>query len=129
MYRTLRRKRMQRANRLQLAKHFIPMYTGKNLIIGYQKWFAVDFACAVKELKLLGVKLDDQYIRQVLDNQEKKMLLAKQHKIAKEKQQREDFFNYSYEHFAYIAGYTSGGFPYGTTWEEMEELELKNSSE
>lgn len=27
------------------------------------------------------------------------------------------------EHFAYIAGYTSGGAPYGITWEEQEEFE------
>ena len=25
--------------------------------------------------------------------------------------------------FAFIAGYTSGGAPYGVTWEEMEEIE------
>ena len=23
------------------------------------------------------------------------------------------------DHFAFIAGYTPGGFPYGTTWEEL----------
>jgi hypothetical protein len=27
------------------------------------------------------------------------------------------------EHFAYIAGYTAGGVPYGVTWEEHEEIE------
>jgi hypothetical protein len=27
------------------------------------------------------------------------------------------------EHFAYIAGYTAGGAPYGVTWEEMEAVE------
>jgi hypothetical protein len=27
------------------------------------------------------------------------------------------------EHFAYIAGYTEGGFPYGITWKEMREKE------
>jgi hypothetical protein len=36
------------------------------------------------------------------------------------------------EHFAYIAGYTSGGAPYGITWEEQEENEhrapAKNSA-
>ncbi|MCR5794316.1 MAG: hypothetical protein K6G61_03055 [Solobacterium sp.] len=26
------------------------------------------------------------------------------------------------ERFAYIAGYTSGGFPYGLTWEEVKGL-------
>lgn len=27
------------------------------------------------------------------------------------------------EHFAYIAGYTEGGFPYGITWDEMRGME------
>jgi hypothetical protein len=29
------------------------------------------------------------------------------------------------DHFAYIAGYTSGGAPYGITWEEQEEIDLR----
>lgn len=29
------------------------------------------------------------------------------------------------EHFAYIAGYTSGGAPYGITWEEQAEIERR----
>lgn len=29
---------------------------------------------------------------------------------------------WSDETYAYIAGYTMGGFPYGVTWEEMERL-------
>lgn len=28
--------------------------------------------------------------------------------------------------FAFIAGYTSGGVPYGVTWEEMEEMERRD---
>lgn len=28
--------------------------------------------------------------------------------------------------FAFIAGYTSGGFAYGITWEEMEETERRD---
>lgn len=31
------------------------------------------------------------------------------------------------EHFAYIAGYTSGGAPFGTTWEEMAEMEKREA--
>ena len=29
------------------------------------------------------------------------------------------------DRFAYIAGYTSGGDPYGITWEEQEEIDLR----
>lgn len=39
----------------------------------------------------------------------------------------------SNEDFAYIAGYTKNGFPFGITWEEVEELdiidEFKNNNE
>jgi hypothetical protein len=30
--------------------------------------------------------------------------------------------------FAYIAGYTEGGFAYGVTWEEWEQLEQESST-
>ena len=33
------------------------------------------------------------------------------------------------ENFAYIVGYTSGGFPYGVTWEEWEEMESSEIDE
>jgi hypothetical protein len=57
---------------------------------------------------------------------QKKMRLAKRKKMAEKKQREqelEDFFSDSDEYFAYIVGYTSGGVPYGITWEEMEKLE------
>lgn len=38
----------------------------------------------------------------------------------KRKQEFDDVIE-SDETFAFIAGYTSGGFPYGVTWEEMEQ--------
>ena len=31
------------------------------------------------------------------------------------------------ETFAFIAGYTASGFPYGITWEEMETIEQKDT--
>jgi len=33
------------------------------------------------------------------------------------------------EHFAYIAGYTSNGFPYGITWEEWREIEAREKAQ
>ncbi len=40
----------------------------------------------------------------------------------KKEQVSESLFE-SDETFAFIAGYTSGGFLYGITWEEMNEIE------
>jgi hypothetical protein len=124
--RTPRRKRMKRQSRLQAAKHWIPTYNGKNLIKGYQNWFGVDLLCAIQELKMLGIELDDQYVHQALYNREK-MIAARQKKFAEKKRKElENFPIDSDENFYYIAGYTSWGVPYGLAWEEAASLEPEN---
>ena len=115
---------MLRPSRLQAAAHWIPTYSGGNIVQGYKKWFAVDLVCAIKELRMLGVKLDEKYVLQVLKSLEQE-ILSRQKKKAK-KQELDDLLSDSDENFCYIAGYTSWGFPYGTTWEEAE---LDNLSE
>lgn len=45
---------------------------------------------------------------------------AKKSKRKKKQQEFEEKLFESDENFAFIAGYTSGGAPYGITWEEME---------
>ena len=46
-------------------------------------------------------------------------------KPSKKRAQEMSFEPESDEHFACIAGYTSGGAPYGITWEEQEEIERR----
>lgn len=41
----------------------------------------------------------------------------------KKKHQEPDI--YQDENFAFIAGYTPGGFPYGITWAEQEEIDRR----
>lgn len=48
---------------------------------------------------------------------------AKKKKHNQTQQQYEDNLFESDDTFAFIAGYTAGGFPYGITWEEMVEIE------
>jgi hypothetical protein len=57
-------KRMNRSARLDSAKKWIPTYTGKHLLHGYCNHYAVDWRCAVIELKLLGITIDPAYIAQ-----------------------------------------------------------------
>lgn len=48
----------------------------------------------------------------------------------KRKRRQDDFEDKLFESdetFAFIAGYTSGGAPYGITWEEMEEIERRDT--
>lgn len=55
--------------------------------------------------------------------------ILKEHNMAKKpsKKRAPELFlePESDDHFAYIAGYTSGGAPYGITWEEQEEMERR----
>jgi hypothetical protein len=115
--RTPKRTRMQRRSRLQSAKHWISTYSGENIVKGYQKWFSVDLGCAIKELRMLGVKLDEQYVLQALKSH-KQAIESRQQKKSEKKQTLDDLSLDSDEHYNFIAGYTSGGFPYGITWEE-----------
>jgi hypothetical protein len=111
---TPRRKRFNRKQRLQSAKHWIPTYTGKNLVRGYKKWYGVDFICAIKELEMLGFEIDPKYKENILKQKEAQRKAA-------EKPDKEEHINYDQDvNYYYIAGYTSGGVPYGITWEEYE---------
>lgn len=62
---TPRHKRLKRSSRLQAARCWIPEYNGKNLVKGYSNHFAVDKLCAVRELTLLGYKIDYEYVDQL----------------------------------------------------------------
>lgn len=60
--------------------------------------------------------------------------MASKSKVKKSKRKKkqkvyEDNSFESDDTFAFIAGYTSGGAPYGITWEEMEEIERKENKE
>ena len=44
----------------------------------------------------------------------------KQKRRARKEEKFYDPYPYSDDTFAYIAGYTSWGFPYGVTWEEID---------
>ena len=117
-----RRLRMNRAARLESAKHWLPTYEGRDVVKGYRKWYGVSTACAIIELRQLGVKIDEQRLIQAKRTEE---TTARQR--AKKKQERTEKLaaeeirpGESDENFAYIAGYTNWGFPYGVTWEELE---------
>lgn len=113
-----RHKRMKREGRLQAARHWLPKYEGKNILKGYKNHFGVDWLCAITELQMLDVKLDPSYvakIKQSVENQIKARQNRKQEQFVHEHCENSD------ETFAYIAGYTPAGFPYGITWEEVNE--------
>lgn len=116
------KKTLKREYRLSSAKNWIKTYKGDNIVKGYSKKYSVDKLCAVKELRMIGVEISAEYERQLINSME---ALKKQRLLFKKK--REDELNAlcgfeSDENFAMIMGYTSGGFPYGITHEEMEQI-------
>ena len=122
---TPRRKSLTKKRRLDSAKYWIIKYDGKNLISGYAKWFGVDKICAINELKTLGVIIPENLENQIVESLKRRI---EQRKLAKEKAEDLDItVNDSDYNFAFIAGYTSGGFPYGLTHEELENAELDNN--
>ncbi|MCW3111023.1 MAG: hypothetical protein JWQ09_5529 [Segetibacter sp.] len=129
---TPKRKRCTQRIRLVVGLDWIRNYKGKNIIKGYSKHFGVDKLCAIKELEILGVKISEERKKQITDAY-KRMIeerqKKKQEKEEKEKQETISIYSeYSNEEFAFIAGYTSGGAPYGIKWEE-QELEDFNREE
>lgn len=123
------RKAMKFAERRPKAEKWVAVYDGTlyggDIVKAYRKKFAVDRMKAVEELQLLGVSLTKEQI-----NREKAAVKAYQEiqrvKKAKRKGTREQkgigkdnplFSEYQDDTFYYIAGYTSGGAPYGITWE------------
>ncbi len=112
----------QKERRLNSAKNWIKTYTGNNLVKGYSKKYSVDKLCAVKELRMIGVDISEEYEKQLINSME----ALRQQRLSLKKK-REDKLNDlcgfdSDENFAMIIGYTSGGFPYGVTYEEMEQI-------
>lgn len=119
----------KREKRLSSAKNWIKTYSGQNIIKGYSKKYSVDKLCAVKELRMIGVEISEEYEKQLINSME----ALRQQRLSFKKKQEDELNTLcefeSDENFAMIIGYTSGGFPYGVTHEEMEEIKIENEFE
>lgn len=107
-----------RKQRLAAAKGWMQTYEGKYLIKGYTRRYKVDILCAIVELRMLGVEISEEY-----ENQVKQSIEGNRRAKQLKKQQQAEaayFEDYVDEGFYFVAGYTSGGAPYGLTWEQME---------
>lgn len=110
----------KRKQRLLRAKTWITKYTGKKLHLGYTKHFGVSKLCAVIELEMVGV-IFQPGLKECLLRAEEDTRIQRE----KRKSKQEINLIESDDYFAFIAGYTTGGAPYGITWEEMEALNNK----
>ena len=116
-------KQLRRTQRLGRGKSWLKTYQGEDIIQDYIKRYGVDLLCAVVELRMLGVAISEDYEYQLRQDEEHKRLSKKSKKKGGEQKIKEDFLDdFSDENFAYIAGYTSGGVPFGLTHEEAGNI-------
>ena len=119
-----RRLRMNRKQRLQSARQWLETQAGRTpvqLAKSYRNWFGVDWPCAIQELQTLGIRLDAEWVAQLYRSLEG----ARKARAQKGEREGINCDADSDEHFAYIAGYTPGGAPFGITWEEQRQLDPK----
>ena len=107
---------MTRGARLQSAKHWIPSYSGRDIVKGYRKWYGVDTVCAILELRQLGVGIPESRLLEAKRTEE----TSAQRRVEQRRHAESEALYDSDENFAYIAGYTANGAPYGVPWDETE---------
>lgn len=112
-----------------MAPDWIKTYTGKRIVQVYAKRYGVHKLGAINELRLLGVEITPEYENQIKQSLEFLRLERKQRKENNKLALEIDYDSDSDDTFAYIAGYTSGGCPYGITHEEMAKLDEKEENE
>lgn len=115
---------MKRAQRLQSARAWLLQQAGREpaqIGVAYRRWYGVDWFCAIEELSRLGVNFDPQWVENLKRSQEGQQRARTAQRAAKARAGAlTDADADSDENFAFIAGYTPGGFPYGVTWAEWE---------
>ncbi len=97
----------------------------RRLARAYRKRYGVDWPTAIRELEILGHKLDPRWVEQLLAALEGERKARAREKAEREDRKQPIDFPDSDETHAYIAGYTSGGYAYGITWEEWARLEAR----
>jgi hypothetical protein len=120
------RRRAARRTRLKVAREWLPSFKGKNVVKGYAKKFGVDLGCALKDLQLLRVPLDPAYVERLRRRLQRRI----DRRRPKEVSDIPEGYGVDWDdNFSLIAGFTSGGAPYGTTWEEVSEGEAVDTDE
>ena len=70
---------------------------------------------------MLDVQLDPNYVEELKRSVENRHKEHQHKRLQKKREMVQELYADSDGTFAYIAGYTSAGFPYGVTWEEIGE--------
>lgn len=123
--------RMDRKARLQSARHWLAGFGGKNIVRSYRKRYAVDLECALKELEMLGVAIDPTHAQKLRASAQARIESRRRRAEAEAVRQDGpvDPGIESDDVFAYIAGTTAGGLPFGVSWDELGEEDWEEQDE
>jgi hypothetical protein len=108
---------LKRGPRLMKAKQWLAAYDGEEnrIVRRYRKKFMVDIPTAIRDLTELGHEFPPGYTEAVLRGEEQRLRQKSLNKLGESDMGE----SYQDDRFYFIAGYTSGGAPYGVTWEQM----------
>ena len=108
---------LKKTARIARARNWLPTYEGIKVVRAYRKKFHVDIICAVRELQEIGYEFRPGYVENLLKGEAARIEQLRAKK--EEKRLADEYNDWQNDRFYYIAGYTSGGAPYGLTWDEM----------
>lgn len=113
-------KTQRREVRLQKARQWLMTYEGtpKHMVKHYKDKFHLDTTCALADLQAIGVEFTQEYLDTVKKNEAERIRIKNDRAMAKKQMEYDVRTEDMDGTFSYIAGYTSGGVPYGVTWEE-----------
>lgn len=103
---------MKEAREWYPEQHFTE---SSHIVKAYRKRFNVDKDCAMRELVILGVLSPEK------QKSYQELLAGKDRKKAAKRNPPAETDSFQNETFFFIAGHTSGGAPYGITWDQAEE--------
>lgn len=119
------KKRMTQTVRLEKSRKWVAVYAGDNILKDYRKKFATDRMQTIDDLQKLGLTFTEDEIAkekravQAYHQQQRAKKVKRRARRKAKKEQESCFHEDQDDTFFFIAGYTSGGAPYGVTWEEM----------
>lgn len=124
-YRRNRLKEMSRPARLASARAWLEHYEGKHILRSYRKRYGTCQVTTAIELRMLGYPIAAERIAEIKRRvaiQAENKRRSREAKVDRMEGERDAVF-------AFIAGHTSGGAPYGVTWEELKEARKAPQSE
>jgi len=111
-------KAQRREARLRKARQWAPAYKGAHIVRVYRKKYGVDPGCAIRELEEIGA-ITPEKAANLRTGEAARLEQLRRERERKQEQAFHDRWPNSNDTFFFIAGYTSGGAPYGVTWAEM----------